>query len=50
MGRIKKLTHAVSTRPARSTFCAVFAINEEIIPGAPCPIVAAFTVLKYAAT
>lgn len=44
------LTHAVSTRPARPTLSTVSATNEEVVPGAPCAIVTALTVLKYTAT
>lgn len=50
IGRLKRLTHAISTRPARPTLSTVLATNEEIVPGAPCSIVTALTVLKYAAT
>lgn len=42
--------HAVSTRPARPALGAVFASNEEVVLGAPCPIVTALTVLEYTAT
>lgn len=48
-GRMR-LTHAISTRPARSTLSAVSATNKEVVPGAPCPVVTALTVLKYTAT
>lgn len=47
--RRKTLTHAISTRPARPTLGAVPATNKEVIPGAPCPIVTALTVLKHTA-
>lgn len=46
---MRLLTHAVSTRPAGPTLSAIFAIDEEVIPGAPCPVVAALTVFKYTA-
>lgn len=49
-GGIKRLTHAISARPAGPTLSAVFSTNEEVIPGAPCPVVTAPTVLKYTAT
>lgn len=49
-GRMKRLTHAISTRPARSTLSAVSATNKEVVPGAPCPVVTALTVLKHTAT
>lgn len=45
-----KLTHTVSTGPARSTLGAVFTTDEEVIPGSPRAVVAALAVLKYAAT
>lgn len=50
IGRMTRLTQAISTRPTRPTLSAVFATNEEVIPGAPCSIVTALTVLKYTAT
>lgn len=50
LGGIKRLTHAISARPAGPTLRAVFSTNEEVIPGAPCPVVTAPTVLKYTAT
>lgn len=45
-----KLTHAVSTGPARPTLRAVFAADEEVVPGLPRAVVTAPAVLKYAAT
>lgn len=49
-GKMKKLTHAVSTRPAGTTLSTVFSINKEIILGSPCPIITALTVLENTAT
>lgn len=49
-GWIKRLTHAISARPARPTLRTVSATNKEVIPRAPCPIVTTFAVLKDTAT
>lgn len=47
---VKRLTHAVSARPSGPTLGAVAASDEEVIPGAPCSIVTALTILKHTAT
>lgn len=46
----KRLTHAISARPSGPTLGAVAATYEEVIPGAPCSIVTALTILKHTAT
>lgn len=45
-----KLTHAISARPSGPTLGAVAATYKEVIPGAPCSIVAALAILKHTAT
>lgn len=47
---MKRLTHAISARPSGPTLGAVAATYKEVIPGAPCSIVAALTILKHTAT
>lgn len=42
--------HAITPGPTGPTLGAVFASNEEVVPGAPRPVVTALTVLKYAAS
>jgi len=49
-GMMKRLTHAISSRPTGTTLSTVFAFNEKVILWAPCPIVTAPTVLKNTAT
>lgn len=49
-GGLKRLTHAVSTRPAGATLSTVLAIDEEVVTGTPRSVVTPPAVLKDAAT
>lgn len=47
---MKRLTHAISARPSGPTLGAVAATYKEVVPRAPCSIVAALAILKHTAT
>lgn len=44
-----ELTQTVTTRPPRTALSTVLALDEEVVPRPPCPIIAPLAVFKYAA-